>query len=109
MDKQDRFSDFHIFIFYFSLLVSYSFTYSKIQLTEFSESKSDRPLFHWVLALNKKKKIYVMHKNLKIPAVECLENGNYHVYRKLFPAKQPFLKWIPEPENCKNQETNRIT
>ena len=48
-----------------------------------------------------------MHKNFKIPAAECLENGNYHVYRKLFPAKQHFLKWIPEQENCKNQETNR--
>ena len=49
-----------------------------------------------------------MFKNLTIPAVECLENGNYHVYRKLFPAKQHFFKWIQEPENCKNQETNRI-
>ena len=27
-----------------------------------------------------------MHKNLKTPAVECLENGNNHVYRKLFPS-----------------------
>ena len=45
-----------------------------------------------------------MYKNLKIPAAECLENGNYHV----FPAKQHFFKWIPAPENCKNQETNRI-
>ena len=25
-----------------------------------------------------------MYKNLKIPAVECLEKGNYHVYNKLF-------------------------
>ena len=40
-----------------------------------------------------------MHKNLKTPAVECL---------KLFPAKQYFLKWIPAPENCKNQEINRV-
>ena len=46
-----------------------------------------------------------MYKNLKIPAVECLENGNYQMYRKLFPAKQHFFKWIPD---CKNQETNRI-
>ena len=45
-----------------------------------------------------------MYKNLKAPAVECLENGNYHMHRKLFPAKQHFLKWIPAPENCKNQE-----
>ena len=49
-----------------------------------------------------------MYKNLKIPAVECFENGNYHVYSKLFPAKQHFFKWIPALENCKNQETNRI-
>ena len=38
-----------------------------------------------------------MFKNLKIPAVECLENGIYHVYRKIFPAKQHFLKWTPVP------------
>ena len=49
-----------------------------------------------------------MYRKLKIPTVECLENGNYHVYRKLFPAKQHFFKWIPAPEICKNQETNRI-
>ena len=51
-----------------------------------------------------------MNKNLKIPAVECLENGYYHVYRKFFPArpKQHLLKWIPAPENFQNQETNRI-
>ena len=48
-----------------------------------------------------------MYKNLKILTVECLENGNYHVYRKLFPGEQRFFKWIPAPENCKNQETNR--
>ena len=47
-----------------------------------------------------------MYKNLKILAVECLENGNYHVYWKLFPAKQHFFEWIPE--NRKNQERNRI-
>ena len=47
-----------------------------------------------------------MSKNL--PAVEFLTNGNYHVYRKHFPAKQHFLKWMPAPENCKNQETNII-
>ena len=36
-----------------------------------------------------------MCKNLKMPAVECLENGNYHVYRKRFPAKQLFFKVDP--------------
>ena len=49
-----------------------------------------------------------MYKNLKIPTVEFLENGNYQVYRKFFLAKQQFFKWIPAPEKCKNQETNRI-
>ena len=49
-----------------------------------------------------------MYKNLKKPVAECLENVNYHVYRKLFPGKQNFFKWIPAPENRKNQETNRI-
>ena len=48
-----------------------------------------------------------MYKNLKISTVECLENENYHVYRKLFPGEH-FFKLIPAPENCKNQETNRI-
>ena len=48
-----------------------------------------------------------MYKNLKISTVECLENENYHVYRKLFPGEQHFFKWIPAPENCKNQETRR--
>ena len=46
-----------------------------------------------------------MYKNLKILTFECLENENYHVYRKLFPGEQHFFK---APENCKNQETNRI-
>ena len=36
---------------YFSLFVSYTFKSNKTQLTEFPESKSDMPLFHWVLAL----------------------------------------------------------
>ena len=36
-----------------------------------------------------------MYKNLKIPVVECLENGTYHVYRKLFPAKKLFFKMDP--------------
>ena len=49
-----------------------------------------------------------MYKNLKIMAVDYLENGNYHMYMKLFPAKQHFFKWILAPENCKNQETNGI-
>ena len=49
-----------------------------------------------------------MYKNLKISTVECFENENYHVYRKLFPREQHFFKWIPAQENCKNQETNRI-
>ena len=49
-----------------------------------------------------------MYKNLKTPAVECSENRNYHVYRKLFSAKQHFLKWIPAPEKCKDQKINKI-
>ena len=49
-----------------------------------------------------------MYKKIKTPAVERFENGNYHVYRKLFPAKQHFFQMDPAPENCKNQETNRI-
>ena len=49
-----------------------------------------------------------MYKNRKISTVECFKNENYNVYRKLFPGEQHFFKWIPAPENCKNQETNRI-
>ena len=58
MDKKDGFSDFHIWpfryggpIIFHSLIVSYRFTCNKTQLTEFPESKSDIPLFLWVLAL----------------------------------------------------------
>ena len=36
-----------------------------------------------------------MYKNLKIPAVECLENGNYYVYRKLLPVEQHFFQMDP--------------
>ena len=52
-----------------------------------------------------------MYKNLKTPAVECL---NFFGERKLprvqetFVCKTTFFKWIPAPENCKNQEINRI-
>ena len=28
--------------------------------------------------------------------------------QETFAAKQHFFKWIPAPQNCKNQETNRI-
>ena len=49
-----------------------------------------------------------MHKNLKTPAVECLENGSYRVYRKLFPAKQHFkmdpnFRKLQESGNKKNK------
>ena len=43
-----------------------------------------------------------MYKYLKIPTVECLENGNYHMYRKLFPAKQYFQM---DPSARKMQES----
>ena len=36
-----------------------------------------------------------MYKNLKISTVECLENENYHVYRKLFPGEQHFFQMDP--------------
>ena len=43
-----------------------------------------------------------MYKNLKTPVVECLENGNYHVYRKLSPKNtifkmDPSAKKMQEP------------
>ena len=41
---------------YFSLFVSYRYMSNKTQLTEFPESKSDMPLFLWVLPLKKEKK-----------------------------------------------------
>ena len=49
-----------------------------------------------------------MLKNLKTPAVECLENENYHVYRKLFHAKQhfkmdPSARKLQEPGNKQNK------
>ena len=39
-----------------------------------------------------------MYKNLKTPAVECLDNGNNHVCRKLFSAKQ-YFKMNPSARN----------
>ena len=53
----------------------------------------------------KRRKIYVMYKNLKTPVVECLENGNYHK-KCVHPKTKFFYKRIPE--NCKNQKRNRI-
>ena len=39
-----------------------------------------------------------MYKNLKTPAFEYLENGNYHVYRKLS-CKTAFFKMDPSARN----------
>ena len=44
-----------------------------------------------------------MYKNLMGPAAECLENGNYHVYRKLFHQRQHFFKNM-DPSSRKLQE-----
>ena len=45
-----------------------------------------------------------MHKNLKTPAVERLEKGNYHVYKKLFPAKlDPIARKLQESGNKQNK------
>ena len=47
-----------------------------------------------------------MFKNLNTPVVECLENGNYHVYRKLFHAKQqmdPNTRKLQESANKQNK------
>ena len=49
-----------------------------------------------------------MCKNLKTPAAECLENGNYHMYRKLFYQsnifeKIPSVRKMQEPRNKQNQ------
>ena len=46
-----------------------------------------------------------MYKNLKIPAVECLENGNYYAYTKKFSIKDniskmgPSARKLQEPRN----------
>ena len=42
-----------------------------------------------------------MLKNLRTSAVECLENGNYHVYRKLFLLQNNIL----DPSARKLQES----
>ena len=49
-----------------------------------------------------------MYKNLKIPTVECLENGNYHVYRKLFPGEQHFFQMDPSARKLQESGNNRI-
>ena len=75
------------------------------RLKKFHELKADMFLFKVGLDFKlKRKKIYVMYQNLKTPAVECLDNGNYHVSINFFHQKQHF----PVPANCKNQEMNRI-
>ena len=43
-----------------------------------------------------------MYKNLKTPAAECFKNENYHVYRKLFPAKKLFFKMDPSPRKLQD-------
>ena len=47
-----------------------------------------------------------MYKNLKKPVVECLENGNYHVYRKRFHATclkmDPSARKLQESGNKQN-------
>ena len=55
----------------------------------------------------KRKNIGHVQKSRDTGIVEFLENGNYHVYRKLFQAPH-LLKWIPVAENCKNQGIKRI-
>ena len=83
----------------------------------FHEPKSDMPLFQWVLALNYREKTYVMYKNLKTQAYAyaCLENRNYHVYRKLFLKNNFFYKMDPrarklqEPRNKNKLEKIKIT
>ena len=53
-----------------------------------------------------------MYKKLKGPAVECLENGNYHVYRKLFHAKQHFLicmaQWLSRRGSIKTMRAQGL-
>ena len=41
--------------------------------------------------------INLMLREWKLPRVQ-----------EIFSCKTAFLKWIPVPENCKNQEINRI-
>ena len=48
-----------------------------------------------------------MYKNLKAPAVECLENGNYHMYRKPFPAKTTFFKMDPSARKLQESGNNK--
>ena len=48
-----------------------------------------------------------MYKTFKTPIVDCLENGNYHVYGKLFHQKQHFFnprdRKFQEPGNKQNK------
>ena len=49
-----------------------------------------------------------MYKNLKTLAVECLEITEITTCTGNFFLQNNILKWIQVPENCKNQEINRI-
>ena len=55
------------------------------------------------LGFKLKRKNIRQYQNLKTPAFDFLENGNYHGYRKLFHAKQHFIKWIPMTEIFRNE------
>ena len=62
----------------------------------------------------KREQKYAMSKNFKTLAVECLKNGNYHVYRKFLMQKNifkmdPKVRKLQEPGNKqnKNQENKR--
>ena len=56
-----------------------------------SRTKLGHVLVPMGLAFKIKRNIYVMYKNLKTLAVECLEKGNYNIYKKVFHAKQRFF------------------
>ena len=62
------------------------------------------------MGLFKLKRKEICHaQNSKDTAVESLENGNYHMYRKLFTCKTTFFKMDPsarklqEPGNKQNK------
>ena len=52
-------------------------------------------------------KIYVMYKHLKTPAEDYFENGNHHMYQKLFNKKHFYMdlrvRKLQEPVNNRNK------
>ena len=62
------------------------------------------PLYILFIFSVKEKKIYVIYKSLKTPAVACLENGdNFFMQNNILLKVDPNTRKLQEPENKQNK------